>query len=163
MDRPSVHTWSTWSGTVFETIMTRKAPIPKKMRSVWDSFLECLFTLDPNDMARFLRRLWPGKLRFQKDTSVWDSFLECSVPIWTDCSADWPVFETESRYHSLGLEARFPLPNENKYGAYPVRYSVNSSTLDWSGLIRYGSISPINVHTVSGRFPNWPKNHSVWT
>ena len=85
-DRPSVHTWSKWSGTTFETIMTRKAPIPKKIRSVWDSFLECLFTLDPNDLARFFRWLWPGKLRFRKRyvpyrIAFWNAQFPCEQPV----------------------------------------------------------------------------------
>ena len=39
-DSPSVHTWSNWFGTIFVTIMTWNAPIPKVIHSVSHSFLE---------------------------------------------------------------------------------------------------------------------------
>ena len=41
--------------------------------------------------------------------SVSDSFLERSAPDVNSCSVDRSVFGTESRYYSLGLEARFLL------------------------------------------------------
>ena len=42
------------------------------------------------------------------------------IPFVSRLSAvDWidPVFGKESRYHLLGVEASFLLPNQNKYGA----------------------------------------------
>ena len=61
-DRPSVYTWFKWSGTIFVTIMTWNASIPKKIRSVWDSFLEC--------SAPNVNRLFSGSAPFLEQNLV---------------------------------------------------------------------------------------------
>ena len=61
-DRPSVYTWSKWSGTIFVTIMTWNARIPRKIRSVSDSFLEC--------SAPNVNRLFSGSAPFLEQNLV---------------------------------------------------------------------------------------------
>ena len=42
--------------------------------------IDLLFTLDPKDLTRFLRRLWSGKLRFQK------RYVPYGIAFWNACS-----------------------------------------------------------------------------
>ena len=89
--------------------------------------------------------------------SVSDSFLERSAPnVNVLFSGSVLFFGTESLYHSLGLEARFLLPNQNKYGAY------RSGTCEQlnSGPVQSASISLSIVHIASDRFLNRIENRS---
>ena len=92
-DRPSVYTWFKWSGTI-ATIMTCNDPIPKKIRSVSDCFLEC--------SAPNVNRLFSGLAPFLEQNLV--------------------IILSDLR---LGKQ----------YGAYPIRYGLNSSTPNRSGMV----------------------------
>ena len=123
-DRPSVYTWFKWSGTIFVTIMTWNAPIPKKIRSVSDSFLEC--------SAPNVNRLFSGSAPFLEQNLVIilsDLRLGCLCQTKTIWRIPDPVW----------CEQLHSKP------------------------IRYGLVSPSIVHIVLDRFPNRPKNSSVWT
>ena len=113
-----------------------------------------LFTFDHAGLAQFLWQLRAGTLRFQKWYVPYRiAFWNASLVVWTGKTLRiGPIFEKESRYHFLGLEARFLLPNESKYETY-------RSGIVWTAQLQTGTIwfdfSESTVHIVSDRFLNW--------
>ena len=81
--------------------------------------------------------------------SVSDSFLERSAPTVNAVQRIGPILGTESHYHSLGLEARFLLPNQ-KIGSISIQYSVINSTADRSDSVRF-SRALFTLHRIDFR------------
>ena len=87
-------------------------------RSVSETlWVSVLLTYDPHGLARFLW-LWPGTLRFQKwYVPCRIAFQNALLLMWMGLFS-WLLLEMKSRYHSLGVKARFLSSNRHKYGAY---------------------------------------------